>query len=61
MIELTPPQTEMLREILTDYLSDLRMEIADTDSMDFREELKRRREFVQELVQRLGRDESADR
>ena len=59
MIDLTPPQVEMLREILTDYLSDLRMEIADTDSMDFREELKRRREFVQQLVERLGEKPAA--
>jgi hypothetical protein len=61
VIELTPPQPEMLREILTDYLSDLRMEIADTDSMDFREELKRRQEFLQELIERLGRERSAGR
>ena len=59
MIELTPPQMEMLSEILTDYLSDLRMEIADTDNMDFREDLKRRREFVQEVIERLGRAKSA--
>lgn len=49
----------MLREILTDYLSDLRMEIADTDSMDFREQLKRRREFVRELLDRLAQEEPA--
>jgi hypothetical protein len=51
----------MLREILTDCLSDLRMEIADTDSMDFREDLKRRREFVQELVERLSAGQPAAR
>ena len=33
----------MLREVLENYLSDLRMEIADTDSMDFREGLKHRK------------------
>jgi hypothetical protein len=61
LIELTSEQTQMLREILADYLSDLRMEIADTDSMDFREALKHRREFVQELVERLGQEQPAGR
>lgn len=61
LIELTSEQTQMLREILADYLSDLRMEIADTDSMDFREALKHRREFVEELVERLGQEQPAGR
>jgi hypothetical protein len=61
VIDLTPEQMGMLKEILTDYLSELRMEIADTDSMEFREGLKRRREFVQELVERLAREQSAVR
>jgi hypothetical protein len=61
LIDLNPEQMRMLREILTDYLSDLRMEIADTDSMDFREDLKRRREFVQELVERLSAGQPAAR
>ncbi len=61
MIELNAQEREMLREILTDYLSDLRMEIADTDSMDFREALKRRRQFVEGLVDRLAQEQPAPR
>ena len=61
MIELKPDEMQMLKEILTDDLSDLRMEIADTDSMDFRENLKRRREFLELLIERLGRETSAVR
>lgn len=40
-IEMTPEEAQILLEILEVYLSDLRMEIADTDQMDFREGLKR--------------------
>ncbi len=53
-IELTSEEAETLREILLFYLSELRMEIADTDSLDFREPLKKKEEFLKELLQRLG-------
>lgn len=52
-IELTPDKAEMLREILEGYLSDLRMEIADTDLMSFRENLKERELFLKDLLDRL--------
>ena len=56
MVELKLNETESmaLKEILTSYLSDLRMEIADTDSMDFREGLKRREEFLKRLIRELS-------
>ena len=38
-ITLTDDEAGMLKEILGSYLSDLRMEIADTDRKDYREEL----------------------
>lgn len=53
-IDLTAEEVRMLGDILESYLSELRMEIADTDSKDFRETLKTRKAFVQELVDRLG-------
>jgi len=43
----------MLHEILEEYVSDLRMEIAATDSRDFREALKKREEFLKNLLQKL--------
>jgi hypothetical protein len=52
-IEITSEEAQMLLEILETYLSDLRMEIADTEQMDFREGLKRREVFLKELIQRL--------
>jgi len=48
--ELTPEEIEMLNEILTSYLSDLRMEIADTDSKDFRDELKKKEVLLKRLI-----------
>lgn len=47
----------MLEEILSGYLSELRMEIAGTDSMDFREYLKSRELFVKEMLVRLESSE----
>ena len=53
--DLTPEELEMLHEILTSYLSDLRMEIADTDSMNFREELKKREVLLKRLIADIGK------
>ena len=52
-LELTDTEAVDLKEILTYYLSELRMEIADTDSMDFRENLKRREVFLKDLIGQL--------
>jgi hypothetical protein len=50
---LTPNEASALKEILASYLSDLRMEIADTDSMAFREGLKQRELFLKRLIDEL--------
>lgn len=52
-LTLTAEEAGMLGEILASYLSDLRMEIADTDAMDFREHLKQREVFLKKLLQEL--------
>ena len=49
-IELKPTEAEVLKMVLESYLSDLRMEIADTDSMDFREKLKARKMVLRKVV-----------
>ena len=49
-IELQPAEAEVLATALESYLSDLRMEIADTDSMDFREGLKARKKTLRKIV-----------
>ena len=47
-LELTQEEKEMLIDILENDLSDLRMEIADTDSSDFREMLKKQKRGFKE-------------
>lgn len=53
-ITLTAEEAALLRQVLTSYLSDLRMEIADTDSIDFREKLKEEEAFLKRLIEQLG-------
>ena len=52
-ITFTQEEAVTLRGVLSSYLSDLRMEIADTDSLQFREDLKRQEALLQKLLQRL--------
>ena len=42
---------------LLNYLSDLSYEIADTDSLDFRNELKAKRAVLEKIQQALGKAE----
>ncbi len=61
MVQITfsAEEAAMLREVLEIYLSDLRMEIADTDAMDFRERLKQQEAFLTRLLQRLRAEQPA--
>lgn len=52
-IEITPEEAEQLHSILDSYLSDLRMEIVDTEDHDFRTMLKGRRDLVQRVMDQL--------
>ena len=52
-IELTQDEIAMLREILQKSLSELTLEIAFSDRKDFREYLKKRKGFMEGLIQRL--------
>jgi hypothetical protein len=52
-LELSPEEGVELRFILASYLSDLRMEIADTDRQDFREMLNRREVFIKTILTKL--------
>lgn len=53
-LTLTAQEAATLRSALQSYVSDLRMEIADTDSMDFRERLKAEETLLKRLLQQLG-------
>ena len=52
-LDLKPDEQEILRETLESYISDLSVEIADTDSKDFREKLKWRRDVLNKVIASL--------
>ena len=54
-LNLTDREGETLTKALETYLSDLRMEIADTDAQDFREGLKDEESVITQLLERLRR------
>ena len=58
---LTAEEATLLSEILASYLSDLRMEIADTDAMDFRVSLKQREVFLKRLLHTLYQEQVSQR
>jgi hypothetical protein len=63
-VDLGEEERQILLEVLESALSDLRMEIADTDSMDFRDMLKGRKEVIKKVIgalQAAGAVTQADR
>jgi hypothetical protein len=52
-ITLSDEEAGSLRSVLEVYLSDLRMEIADTERMDLREGLKHQEAFLNRLLAQL--------
>ena len=52
-IEVTSEEAEKLSSVLEDYLSDLRMEIVDTEHHDFRKMLKERKDLIERLLSQL--------
>ncbi len=49
-LDLTTHEQEILRELLEQHLSDLRMEIADTERLEFRDMLKERKEVIRKIL-----------
>ena len=54
-LELDEAERQILVTVLESYLSDLRMEIADTDRLEYREMLRERKELVQKVLAACGR------
>lgn len=52
-LQLTSEEASLLVEIFTGYLGDLRMEIADTDSLTFKDGLKKKEATLKAILQRL--------
>ena len=55
-LNLTSEQAETLRDTLESYLSDLRMENADTENHDFREALKAKEDTLKQILEMLASD-----
>jgi hypothetical protein len=53
-LTLSAEERDLLEEVLTETISELRMEIADTDSYDYRARLHEREDMLKALVKRLA-------
>lgn len=51
--ELTDEDATLLAHIMEEYLSDLRMEIVDTDSSDYKRQLRAEKDLVNDIIARL--------
>jgi len=52
-LDLTPDEEKELLAILERYRHDLRIEIANTDDREFRKFLRKREEFINDLINRI--------
>lgn len=57
-LDLDGEEESILKMVLESYLSDLRMEIADTDSYDFRQMLKQRKAVLIKVIETLAKQAS---
>jgi hypothetical protein len=53
-LTLSAEERELLQDVLREAISDLRMEIADTDSHDYRAMLHHREDLLKQLAARLA-------
>lgn len=52
-LELSNEEKDTLIDVLQSYISDLRMEMADTDSSFFREDLRSKKEVLDKILDKL--------
>jgi hypothetical protein len=55
-LTLDGEEWDLLREILTNHLDDLKVEIHRTEHHKFREKLERHQQLLEALLARLGRE-----
>lgn len=53
-LQLSATEAAMLHDILRQYLTDLRMEIANTDAQAYRDQLKVEEQFLNQLLVQLS-------
>ena len=59
-IELAQADFELLKRVLERYVSDLRMEIADTENADWRKEMHADEDRAKQLLARLAEPKADD-
>ena len=52
-LQLTAEEGQVLFEVLESYVSDVRMEIADTDSAEFKVGLRRKKDILKKILDTL--------
>ncbi len=53
-LEFSQQEIDMLNKIVKSYLSELRMEIADTDQSSFKNGLRKEEELLNKLIEKMG-------
>jgi hypothetical protein len=59
-LTLSAEERDLLQNVLQETVSDLRMEIADTDSGDYRAMLHKREDLLKQLLSRLATDDEVE-
>jgi hypothetical protein len=59
-IDFTTAERDVLREMVSGMLSELRMEIADTDRLEYREMLRARKNVLQRVLDAIEPSEEAE-
>ncbi len=52
-LELDEREASVLNQVLTNYLPELRSEVANTENYEWRQDLKRNEEVIKALIERL--------
>ncbi len=52
-LEFSQQEIDMLNKIVKSYLSELRMEIADTDQSSFKNKLRKEEELLNKLIEKM--------
>ena len=52
-IELSLEESNLLGKIVNNYLSDLRMEIANTDQLTFKDSLRKEENMLNDLIKKI--------
>jgi len=53
-LSLESNEAEVLKRVLSQFLSDLRMEVRDTESYNMRQDLKKDEDVLKSIIARLG-------